>query len=211
VTLLGLVQSGVDLVSWTPDVLGNRSPRCRNETDYMRLSSGSRWLNWCEQGAARSHWPRSSSLRHRQSAIGSSRPIAMRAGGPISSQPLSAKSCRAFDRRIDNSRSSPEILSKAAAQVSRGRPARSCLRIRVRESTPGPVSDRHAVPRAGRLHRRVLRVAQAPAVGAGTGRQETHSAYPDDWRALARGVRDAAPSHRTTQSGCVRRTRASRG
>jgi transposase len=74
---------------------------------------------------------------------------------------------RRLRREVKTLREEREILKKAAVG-SLGRPARSHPRIRVRESPPGHASDRHAVPRAGRLRQRVLRVDRPPASARAT-------------------------------------------
>ena len=46
-------KTGVDPVSWTPEHLRSRSPRCRDRDDLTYLSFVGRWLNWCMRAARR--------------------------------------------------------------------------------------------------------------------------------------------------------------
>ncbi len=54
---------GIDPLSWTPDHLGERSPRCREETHPIRSSFASRRSSWCMPAARRRSCRVSSSRR----------------------------------------------------------------------------------------------------------------------------------------------------
>ena len=86
---------------------------------------------------------------------------------------------RRLRREVKTLREEREILKKPRPR-SLGRPARSRRRIRVRESPPGHSCDHHAVPRAGRLRQRLLRVGRTAGLGAREHRRGVQCADPGD-------------------------------
>src|SRR5207253_6804675 len=86
---------------------------------------------------------------------------------------------RRLRRENKTLREERDILKKAAAWFARETgsiPPKDSSR----EEPPGRASDRHAVPRAGRLRQRVLRVGRPPGVGARDRRRGAHGADPPD-------------------------------
>ena len=69
---------GVAPISWTPNLLVRRSPRCRSRDRRTRRHSGSRWSSWFGPDVNRESWLGSSSRRPRPYENGSRRQIATR-------------------------------------------------------------------------------------------------------------------------------------
>ena len=72
---------------------------------------------------------------------------------------------RRLRRQIKQLRTERDILAKAGGPGSLGRPIRSPRSLRIREGVSGPLSSDHAVPCVGCLLQRLLRVAEATALG----------------------------------------------
>ena len=93
---------------------------------------------------------------------------------------------------------------------SLGRRRRSRRRVRIRERVPGPLSDRHHVPRLGRLPQRLLCVSGAAGLCACREGRRVDREDPRDARGLERHLRSATPADRScecrhacgAQTGC---------
>src|SRR5450755_3805429 len=72
----------VDPVSWTPDLLGRRSSRCRSEEHPTHLSSAVRWSSWRVPAGRRRSFAASSGRPHNRSATGSPGLTVTRAAAP---------------------------------------------------------------------------------------------------------------------------------
>ena len=73
---------GVAPVSWTPDLLGRRSSRCRSEEHPTHLSSDGRWSSWRVPAGRRRSFRASSGRPRNRSATGSPRLTVTRAAAP---------------------------------------------------------------------------------------------------------------------------------
>ena len=120
---------------------------------------------------------------------GCGRPTATTAGAPdglTTEERTELRRLRRENRDAPRGAGDPE---KSRGLVRAGDRTRSRRRIRVREGAPGRPSDRHHVPRAGRLRQRVLRVAHAP--------RRRRAAQTDAAAAASRSARSTAHSRGT--------------
>ena len=121
----------------------------------------------------------------------------------------SARSSTGCGVRTVSSRSSGRSCQKQRPG-SLGRRTRSRPRVRVREREPGHPPCGHAVPRAGRLLQRVLRVVEAVAVAARQGRCRADRAHSRDPCGLERHLWGAAHPCRAQGQWHPRRQEARR-
>ena len=95
-----------------------------------------------------------------------------------------------------------EILSKAAAWFARETDSVPPKSLRVRERSPGEVSDCHDVPCAGGLHQRVLRVAPAGTVGSIAGGRKAAGTDRSDPQGEPRHLRSPSDPRRSASRRC---------
>jgi transposase InsO family protein len=155
-------------VPWRLSVWRRRiHPWPENAHERTRWNSGLRSSSSPALGDDRRISPPSSKWDSRQSGIGLSKQKSTPARATMVLHRVSVKKWRGFENAFGNSKPNGTYCQKPRLG-SLARPIRYLRSLRIRESASSPLASCHAVPRAGSLVQRVLRVAQSPALDEST-------------------------------------------